>query len=425
MSVCPSKTKRQGKTESRHTVAEVFRMHGASYRRTVSLSFEQAHAMDDIVLCRTSALGGRLYRCDVCGHEVNVYNSCNNRHCPTCQGFQQEAWSEARKAEMLPLTYFHNVFTLPHEFNALTLANKQVLYDLFFKAASETLLEFGREELKGTLGIIMLLQTWDQVLKTHNHLHCIIPCGALSFDRRRWNRPVSDKYLFDVKELSEAFKKRFGKLLRRARDKNELAFVGGVRELADAKAFETLVEQAEAKPWVVWSEPSMADPEHTIDYLSRYTHRVAISNSRIVGLTEDTVTITVIDRKTKKAKQVPLKPEEFIGRFLNHVLPKNYYRIRYYGLFANCNKDRLLRTALFALGQAPVIEKPDKKTARERILERTGRDIEQCPQCTRGRMEFIEVFEPALARHRWQMVLAYQQLARSPPKEPEPCGSIQ
>ena len=425
MSVCSSKTKRQGKTGPRYTVAEVFRMHGASYRRTVSLSFEQSQAMDDIVLCRTSALGGRLYRCDVCGHELNVYNSCNNRHCPTCQDFQQEAWSEARKAELLPVTYFHNVFTLPHEFNALTLVNKQVLYDLFFKAVSETLLEFGRDKLKGTLGIIMVLETWDQVLKTHNHLHCIIPCGALSFDRMRWNRPVSDKYLFDVKELSEAFKKRFGKLLRKAHDKKELVFVGGVQELADAKAFEALVQQAEAKPWVVWSEPSVAGPEHAIEYLSRYTNRVAISNSRIVGLTADTVTITVTDRKTKRVKTVPLEPHEFVGRFLNHVLPKNFYRIRYYGLFANRNKDRLLPTALLALGQAPVIEKPDKKTARERILERTGRDVEQCPNCTRGRMDFVEVFEPVLPRHRWQMLLACQFLARSPPKGPEPCGSIQ
>ena len=423
MPVCPSKTKRQGKTEPTYTVADVFRLHGASYRRTVSLSFEQEQAMEDLVLCRTSALGGRLYQCDVCGHEINVYNSCNNRHCPTCQNFQQEAWAEARKAELLPVTYFHNVFTLPHEFNALALANQQVLYDLFFQAVKEILLNFGRDKLKGTLGIIMLLHTWNQELKTHNHLHCIIPCGALSFDRMRWNRPVSDKFLFDVKELSEAFKKRFGELIRKAFQDRELVFVGELRDRAEPNAFEAVLKEAEAKPWVVWSEPSTTGPEHAIEYLSRYTNRVAISNSRIVGLSADTVTITVKDRKTGKLKEVPLKPEEFVGRFLNHVLPKNFYRVRYYGLFANRNKDRLIRTAKFALGQAPVIERPDKKTARDRILERAGRDVEECPKCHRGQMRFAEVLEPHLPRHRWQMQVAFQELSRSPPKGPERCVS--
>ena len=414
MSACPSKTKEQGRPEPEYLLGDVFRMHGASYRRTVSLSFEQENALDDIQQCRTSAMGGRRYRCKECGYETNLYNSCTNRHCPTCQVFEQDAWSEARKAELLPVTYFHNVFTLPHEFNPLALQNKQVVYDLFFQAVSETLLEFGRDRLHGLLGLILLLHTWNQVLKTHLHLHCIIPCGALSWDHLRWNRPMSDGYLFDVTELSAEFKRRFAQLLRKAHSDKALRFVGDLKHLADFKAFDRLVKQAEEKPWAVWSEPSLTGPEHAIEYLSRYTHRVAISNSRIVGLTEDTVTITYKDRETGRQERLPLEPHAFMRRFLNHVLPRNFYRVRYYGLFANCKKKRLLRLALFALGRAPVIELPAKKTPRDRILERTGRDIDLCPKCRQGLMELVEVLEPWSRRHAWKARVA-SQAARDPP----------
>ncbi len=404
MSVCPSREQ----SVPCFSVQDVFRVHGPSYERErgAGLSRTQKRVLRDIRQCRTEALGGHLYRCDTCGHEVPLFNSCRNRHCPNCQGLSSETWSEQRKAELLPVQYFHNVFTLPHEFNDLALANKAVIYKLLFDAVSHVLLELGRERLHGTLGLILVLHTWDQLLRPHIHLHCLIPGGALSFDRRRWNRPLKKNHLFSVEEISEKYKERFLELVKDAYKKEKLVFPGSLEKLENQRDFDAFLKRLSDKDWVVYSKPSYVDQEQAISYLSRYTHRVAISNSRILDVDESSVTISYIDRKdSNRRKEKTLEPDEFLGRFMNHVLPSSFHRIRYYGLFNNRMKRRLLPAALLALGKAPLIEKPERKSPREWILERTGEDIELCPECRKGHLTIVQTLPPWARQPHWRIRL--------------------
>jgi hypothetical protein len=394
-------------------------MHGASFERGARLSPDQKRVLDDITQCRTAALGGHLYRCDHCGHVVPVYNSCLNRHCPNCQTLKSESWADQRKAELLPVQYFHDVFTLPHEFNPLALANKAVVYKIFFDAVSATLLHFGRTRLKGTLGILAILHTWDQLLGVHIHIHCLIPGGALSFDRQRWNRPLKDNFLFSVEDLSAEFRTRFLGLLKDAYQQRRLSFPTQLQPLSQKQAFEVFLQTPSAKHWVVYSKPSFVDPAHAIGYLSRYTHRVAISNSRIRQLSQSSVTISYIDRKDGGVeKQKTFHPHEFLQRFLDHVLPAGFHRIRYYGLFNNRIKRRLLPAALMALGEAPLLHKPEKKTPTQWILERTGNDITLCPRCRKGALRPVQVLCPQDLRPLWRLNLWFSHHLLPPSQAP-------
>jgi len=377
-------------------------MHGASYRRAAPLSALEIRAISDIVLCRTPHFGGRVEQCDTCGHERQTWNSCRNRNCPKCGTITKEEWIEARKAEMLPVPYFHIVFTLPHELNRLVRHNRVLLYDLLFQAASQTLLKFGKERLKGKLGIISLLHTWTQLLETHVHLHCLVPQGALSFNGKRWHRPISDRWLFDVRELSEEFRKRFIRRLKRAFRAGKLHFSGRCRDLADADAFDALIEELEAKDWVVYSKRPFKGPEAAIEYLARYTHRVAISNHRILNVDRESVTFSYRDRKDDdQVKEKGLPAHQFIERFLSHVVPWNYYRIRYFGIYANRFKARELRLAMLALGVFPEIVKPEEKTLEQWMLVFTGEDLAQCPVCPEGTMLTVRILERLRPRRFW------------------------
>jgi len=364
-------------------IAEVFRAHGEAYVREHPVTFEQARAVRDIIRCRTAQMGGHLEKCDECGFERPHYNSCRNRNCNKCGALAKEQWIEARAAEVLPTEYFHAVVTCPHEFNGLSMHHRRVFYDLLFRAVAETFLKFGREELDGTLGLTAILHTWDQRLNTHVHLHCLIPHGALSFDGQRWNRPKSKRFLFDVKEVSEAFKERFSQILKSA-------FADGSLEWDDkaegTPSFDEMVDNVGEKPWVVYLQPPVAGPDAVLDYLGRYTHRVAFGNHRLTEIREDAVTFTWYDRDTKEKKERTLEPKEFIRRYLNHVVPHNFYRIRHYGLHANRNKKRLLRRAMLALGYYPETEKPGPKTPEQWFHLMTGEDLTRCPQCGLGRM---------------------------------------
>jgi hypothetical protein len=298
----------------------------------------------------------------------------------------------ARKAELLPLPYFHNVFTLPHEVNPIAFCNKKVVFDILFKSVSETILAFGanpKNGLGGKLGLTCILHTWDQKLNAHVHLHCVIPGGALSFIDSRWIAGRND-FLFHVGALSNVFRAKFIDYLKAAFANGELIFPGTIEPLGTEKRFSDLIDQLWAKKWVVYSKKPFAGPEQVLDYLGRYTHRVAIANHRIVCVGNGTVTFTYRDRKdNNKLKEVTLESDEFIGRFLLHVLPKGFMRIRHFGFLANRTKNKDLRRGRELLGLSPQVPKLTKKPPRELMLELTGIDVRLCPCCKRGTMKVI------------------------------------
>ena len=373
-------------------VADIFREYGEAYRLKHGLPLSHLKIMHDIEVCRTAYLGGHIEQCDSCGFERNAYNSCRNRHCPKCQTLTKARWLEARRAELLPVTYFHNVFTLPHELNPIILYNKRVIFDIFFKAVSETLLQFGKNPengLGGKIGFTAVLHTWDQTLLDHFHLHCVIAGGALDFDHSRWIEGRED-FLFPVEALSKVFRGKFMHHLQKAFDKGELCFEGKPEHLGTPRGFSQLRDQLYAKAWVVYSKKPFGGPEQVLDYLGRYTHRVAISNHRIINVEMGKVSFTYRDRKDDgQIKTMTLDADEFIRRFLLHVLPDDFMRIRHFGFLANRWKKRNLSRCRKLLGLSPQIPKPDKKTSRELMLEFTGIDVTRCPCCKKGIMGII------------------------------------
>lgn len=373
-------------------VADIFREYGDAYRHNHLLPPAHLKVMHEIEVCRTAYLGGHIEKCDSCGEERNAYNSCRNRHCPKCQAMTKERWLQARKAELLPVTYFHNVFTLPHELNPIALCNKERIFDILFKAVCESLLQFGRNPkngLGGKLGLITLLHTWDQKLNTHIHLHCVIPGGALSFDGGRW-LTAKDDYLFSIKALSKLFQGKFIHYLEKAFAEGKLIFPGNTEPFATQNGFSYLKNQLWKKDWVVFSKPPFAGPEQVLDYLGRYTHRVAISNHRIVNVEEGKVTFKYRDRKDNDTlKEMTLEADEFIRRFLLHVLPGGFMHIRHFGFLANRSKREDLSKCRQLLGLSPELPKPNKKTNQELMFELTGIDLTKCPYCKKGTMEVI------------------------------------
>ena len=374
-------------------LADIFRAYGESYRQAQALPGAQLKVMRAIESCRTAALGGHLQQCDSCGYQQPVYNSCRNRHCPKCGSLAKAQWLEDRKADLLPVGYFHLVFTLPHELNPLLLVNKKVLCDSLFKAVSQTLLDFGRTHLHGSLGFICVLHTWDQTLRDHFHLHCLIPGGALSFDLRRWI-PARRTFLFSVTALSLVFRGKFLALLERSFGKGELQFPGRTAALVEPAAFNALVHALHRKSWVVYAKRPFSSPEKVLDYLGRYTQRVALSNNRLLALTQSAagplVTFSYRDRRDCiRTRTMALQVNEFIRRFLLHVLPNGFMRIRHFGFLANrSRKQKLDRCrALLGLAQQPV--PPSKKSARQLLLEVTGFDLARCPACHVGTLVIL------------------------------------
>ncbi len=368
-------------------LADIFRAYGQSYRQAHPLPRAQLKVMRAIESCRTAALGGHLQQCDSCGYQQPAYNSCRNRHCPKCGSLAKARWLEDRKADLLPVGYFHLVFTLPHELNPLILVNKKVLCDILFKAVSQTLLEFGRTHLHGSLGFICVLHTWDQRLRDHFHLHCLIPGGALSFDLGRWIT-ARQTFLFSVKALSLVFRGKFLALLDQAFVKEQLQFPGRSAALAEPAAFADLVRSLRHKQWVVYAKRPFSSPEKVLDYLGRYTHRVALSNNRILAVTETAegphVTFSYRDRKHGDcARTMTLHADEFIRRFLLHVLPNGFMRIRHFGFLANrSRKQKLDRCRVLLNLESPTTT--TRKSARQLMLEVTGCDLSRCPTCHVG-----------------------------------------
>jgi Putative transposase/Transposase zinc-binding domain len=369
-------------------LADIFRAHGESYRRSHPLPVSHLKVMQAVERCRTAALGGHIERCDSCGFERPAYNSCRNRHCPKCQSLAKVKWRDKQKSETLPVGYFHLVFTLPHELNKLILTNKKILLSHLFKAVGETLVDFGHTRLGGHIGFITVLHTWDQTLLDHFHLHCLVPAGALSFDQKRWS-PARKNFLFPVKPLSIVFRGKFLDLLKKAFEQNKLLFVAQSASLADPVTFQLLIKVLRKKPWVVYAKQPFGSPDHVLDYLGRYTHRLALSNDRILSAHSGKVTFSYRDRKNQdRKKTMTLDAHEFIRRFLLHVIPEGFVRVRHFGFLANRSKS-LLSKCRQLLDLSPTVPKLPQRSVHELMLQLTGIDITRCPLCQQGTLVFV------------------------------------
>lgn len=404
--VSPAPATAQADARPAHEVGDIFRLHGAAYREQHALPLHHLRVMRALEVCRTAALGGHIEQCDHCGHRRPVYNSCRNRHCPKCQALAKAQWLADRQAELLPVGYFHNVFTLPHELNDLLAANQQVLYALLFHSVAETLQEFAHDPqhgLGGQLGFVAVLHTWDQKLLYHVHLHCVIAGGALAADGSRW-LPARRNYLFSVKAMSRVFRGKYLAGLQRAFAKEELVFPGRLADWASPEKFQQRLSRCWQKDWVVYSQRPFAGPEKVLDYLSRYTHRVAISNHRLRSSDAGRVTFDYRDRRDgNQLKQLTVSADEFIRRFLMHVVPPGFCRIRHYGFLGNKVKAERLQRCRTLLGQSTptVAEAPSAAVAW--LLCWTGMDVTKCPQCKEGTMVVVERLPgPQRARRRRQ-----------------------
>ena len=377
-------------------VADIFRAHGPAWRiaNAGHVSLDQLKVMSAIETCRTAALGGHVERCEDCAHTRVAYNSCRNRHCPKCQGAAARQWLAEREAELLPVPYYHVVFTLPAALSALAFANKTVVYDLLFRTAAETLTTIAADpkHLGARIGFTAVLHTWGSALTHHPHVHVIVPGGGLSPDGERW---IACKrgFFLHVRVLSRLFRRLFLEGLAALNEAGQLAFFGDLTPLADKNAFDAALAPLRRSKWVVYAKRPFAGPEAVLAYLARYTHRVAISNSRLIKFDEAGVTFKYKDYRIKgrdRLKTMTLDPAEFIRRFLLHVLPSGFHRIRHYGLFASAVRAQNVERARQLLAKS--------EAASQRYRAEAESDIEKpataprCP-CCGGRMIIIETFE--------------------------------
>jgi len=379
-------------------LAEILRRFGPAFRERHHGHLPQRHlrVLWDLEHCRTPALGGHLYQCDQCGVQQVVYNSCGNRHCPKCQSLDKERWQEKRSAELLPVQYFHVVFTLPEELNPLIWRNQELLYNLLFRCASQTLLRIGADpkHLGARLGFLAVLHTWSQKLTEHPHVHCIVPGGGISPDGQQWISCRPDFFL-PVRVLGRLFRGLFLDQLRQLYRADKLLFPGQIEALKEPPSFQALLDSLYGKEWVVYSKPPFDGPERVLRYLARYTHRVAISNSRLVRLEDDQVIFTYKDYAQEgRVKEMPLAANEFLRRFLLHVLPDRFVRIRYYGFLANrCREQRLALCRKLLKEGAPA--PPRCRESWSELVQRlTGRDPTLCPQCQQGHLSALRLVPP-------------------------------
>ena len=382
-------------------VAEVFRQYGDEYFAAHPASVQQRRVTEDLVACRTAALGSHVQRCDACGHEEISYNSCRNRHCPKCQARKQAEWHEAQCRNLLPVQYYHLVFTLPEALGPLVLQNPRVLYGLLFRAASETLLTIAADpkHLGARIGFTAVLHTWGQTLMHHPHVHCVVPAGGLSPDERQWIA-AREGFFLPVRVLSRLFREKYLAYLRQAYEAGDLVLAGRLGELAAPGAWRAFLESLRRTEWVVYAKPPFGSPEQVLKYLARYTHRVAISNQRLVAIDNGDVVFRYKDyRHGRRPRVMRLTTTEFTRRFLRrrtsptHVLPRSFVRIRHFGLLANRSREEKLqrsRELLAAARPSPSVIEP-AATPGETV--RTGPGPipthDQCPNCHAGHMIVI------------------------------------
>ena len=375
-------------------VADIIREAGNSFieRNRDHLAWPQLKVLRAIRDCRTAALGGHLDRCVRCGHQAISYNSCRNRHCPKCQASARNEWVMKQSADLLPVPYFHVVFTLPHDVSALALQNKRVVYNLLFYASAQTLLEVAADpkHLGAEIGFLSVLHTWGQNLQHHPHVHCVIPAGGLAPDHAQWIRSPPGFFL-PVRVLSAVFRGKFTDGLKRLFRRNKLNFHGSLRNLTQAKCFRAFLRQLWRKDWVVYAKKPFRSPDYVLQYLARYTHRVAISNHRLISYRGDKVAFHWKDyAHGSKKRKMTLTTEEFLRRFLMHVLPRGFTRIRHFGLLANRRRGELVslcRQLLVDMATPPQERSPSH-----------GRTW-SCPKCTNP-MVLIQKLTPAQIRIR-------------------------
>jgi len=354
----------------RFDIGDIVRAHRAELDATVGLSREQRRVLTDIAQCRTAALGGHLDRCDGCGFEHPSYNSCRNRHCPKCQALAQEKWIAEQRLRMLDGRYFHVVFTLPSELRALAAFAPRTLYDALLHVAGRILLEFGRRRLKAEIGATLVLHTWTRALAFHPHVHAIVTAGGLALDGVTL-RSSSRAFLFPIKAMARVLR---GKMIDALKDAHRRGAFAGFDDFVDPDGFARLLRTIAKLPWVVYAKPSFAKGVHVISYLGRYTHRVAISNSRLLDVTPNAITF-----RTKGDGIEVLHPVAFLRRFVRHVLPHGFHKIRHVGLHASAEKRQRVR----ALTGAPAVNPPSPpKPYPTRLLELTGRDVTRCRVCS-------------------------------------------
>ena len=373
-------------------VAEVFRQYAEEYLTKYGASPDQRRVLRDVQNCRTAVLGGHVEACDHCGHQRIAYNSCRNRHCPKCQGPARARWMQAREAELLPVPYFHVVFTLPETLGPLALQNPAVVYDVLFRAVGQTLLEVAAnpKRLGARIGFLAVLHTWGQNLMHHPHVHCVVPAGGLSPDGTAWV-PGQEDFFLPVRVLSRVFRGKFIAFLKKAICQGKLEYHGSLATLADPEARERLLDQAVRNDWVVYARRPFGGPEAVLKYLARYAHRVAISNRRLLRLENGQVTFSWKDyAHSNRQSTMTLTAMEFIRRFLLHVLPSGFVKIRYYGFMANrCRSENLAHCrALLGHAQVPKEDGPPEQVAP--ITESSDDNTSvRCPVCQKGCMRII------------------------------------
>lgn len=373
-----------------YEVADVLHEFREVFQKTYQLPLQHHKVMNAIQACRTSLLGGHKEQCDQCEHFRISYNSCRNRHCPKCQFLKKEQWIEDRKADLLPVKYFHVVFTIPSELNDLAQVNQAIVYNILFKASADILLTLGydKKHLGASTGAIAVLHTWGQNLMHHPHLHCIVPQGGLAGSR--WKYSKYNDFLYPVKVVSHLFRGKFLALLKSVWKERKLKFIGSTAALDQKGKFQQLIDKLYAKDWVVYSKEPFAGPNQVIEYLGRYTHRVAIDNYRIKDIKDGKVSFSYKDyRSGGQKKLMTLEGTEFIRRFLVHVLPKGFCKIRYFGLLSS--RQRILGLKICKQIFKVKLERSQKLIARQVIYERTGTDIAVCPSCKEGIMRQVDL----------------------------------
>ena len=393
----------------RFEVAEVVRTYGQEYLRTHPSTAAQRRVLRAIAHCRSAALGGHVEQCEGCGERRIAYNSCRNRHCPKCQGKETAQWMAAEAAMLLPVPYFHIVFTLPHALNPLVRANRRLLYGLLLRSAARTLATFARDprHLGAEPALTMVLHTWGQSLEQHYHVHCIVSGGGLSLDRRSWIKAPSAKnkgrrpFLFPVRALSKVFRGKFIAALERARRCDQLRYLVHSTAPAGLTPWDNLIARLRRHSWVVYSKPPFGGPEQVLKYLSRYTHRVAICNRRILFVGDGLVRFEYRDYADhSRTKQLALPATEFLRRFLQHVVPKGFMRIRHYGITANCHRRQKLARCRELLGQAPRTAPPESNVVGTESCHDDTLSLDpkaaRCPSCG-GPMSVIEILSPTAA----------------------------
>lgn len=383
-----------------HELADIFRQYGDAYRKARSLPLQQLRVMRAVEVCRTSVLGGHTEKCGQCDFTRTSYNSCRNRHCPKCQNTERAKWLHSRQGELLPVEYFHVVFTVPEEIARIAFFNKEAVYSILFRVASETLLTIARDpkHLGAEIGFFGILHTWGQNLLHHPHIHFVIPAGGIGPDLEWIScRPA---FFLPVKVLSRLFRRLFLKALRAAFEKGQLQFFGEIEALKEEPAFRSHLAPLQQSEWVVYAKKPFGGPQKVLDYLGRYTHRVALSNDRILDVSNGQVTFQWRDYRTKDKYQshpLTISPDEFIRRFLIHTLPPGFQRIRYFGFLANRFRKEKLELCRKLLSNPIMDLLPARAECCELAASLYGQPLRTCPKCRTGILIRIAILTP----YRW------------------------